>query len=107
MSADAIGPFLRELGEVADQFNWVVCRKTGRIIGWLPGYDDPFTPIQAVQWFSEKVARKRLRIADDYEAARALGIESIAYALVECCNHKCEKAWRKAVLIEIGKDWRL
>ncbi len=105
--SDKIAPFLRELGEVADEFRWVVCRKTGRIIGWLPGYDDPFTPIQAVQWFSEPVKKKRHRISDDFEAARAIGLESIAHALVECCNYKCDKKWRKAVLIEIGQDWRL
>jgi hypothetical protein len=98
--SDAIAPFLRELGDVADQFRWIVCKKTGRIVGWHPEMKEHLSPIQAVAW-----AETKKFISDEYEAARSVGLESIAYALTQCCNYHCDKAWRKAVLIEVGLDW--
>lgn len=111
--ADAIGQFLRELGEIAHLFRWIVCKKTGRIVGWSAANREHLTPIQAVAW-SEKTDRGRIKgktiqelgIADEFEAARAVGLETIAHALTQCCNYYCDKPWRKAVLIEIGLDWR-
>lgn len=96
---DAIAPFLRELRQIAHLFKWQVCNKTGRIIGWHTEYDDPFTPMQAVAW-----REKGVRISEEYEAARAIGLEGIVHAVTECCNHRCDKDVRRAVLIEIGME---
>lgn len=114
MSADAIGPFLRELGEVADQFRWIVCSKTGRIVGFSPALRDHLSPIQVVAWSAltdggrlyKGKSIQQLGIADEYEAARVAGFETISHALLECCNEFRERNWRKAVLVEIGLDWR-
>lgn len=115
MSADAIGPFLRELGEVADQFRWIVCSKTGRIVGFSPALRDHLSPIQVVAWAALTDGGKNehrlksihaLGINDEFEAARVAGLETISHALIQCCNYWCDKSWRKAVLVEIGLDWR-
>lgn len=112
--SELIHPFLRELGEHADQFRWIVCRKTGRIVGWSPKLRDHLSPIQVVAWAELTDGGKlyqgrsiqELGIADEYEAARVAGLETIAHALTQCCNYWCDKSWRKAVLIEVGLDWR-
>ena len=115
MSADQIAPFLRELGEVADRFRWVVCRKTGRIVGWNAQLRDHLSPIQVVAWAALTDGGKNehrlksiqeLGIADEFEAGRVAGFETISHALVQCCNYWCDKSWRKAVLVEIGLPWK-
>jgi hypothetical protein len=115
MSAqDKIAPFLRELGEVADQFRWIVCRKTGRIVGWNAQLRDHLSPIQVVAWAAltdggrlyKGKSIQALGISEEYEAARVAGFETISHALLECCNKFCDKAWRKAVLVEIGLPWK-
>lgn len=97
--ADAIGPFLRELREKKHLFEWELCTKTGRILGWhkWQEYDAPFTPMQVVAWKQEGEW-----IENEYAAARAVGMESIAHAMTECCNHFSRADMRKAVLVEIG-----
>lgn len=105
--SDKIAPFLRELGAIADRLNWIVCRKTGKIVGWLQGYDDPFTPVQAVHWFSQEDKRKRVRL-HDVQAAVEIGLDESTYHRIrECCDRKLDNRLRKAVLFEIRQDWKL
>lgn len=113
--SDKIAPFLRELSEVADQFRWITCSKTGRIVGWSPKLRDHLSPIQVVAWSALTDGGKLyhgksiqdLGISDEFEAGRVAGFEEIAYTLYQCCNQRCDSSWRKAVLIEIGLDWKL
>lgn len=112
--SDLFPPFLRELGNVADQFRWIVCSKTGRIVGFSPQLRDHLSPIQAVAWSALTDAGRlykgksiqTLGIADEFEAARVAGFDAIGHAVIQCCNYWCDKNWRKAILIEIGQDWK-
>lgn len=113
MADDLIAPFLKELRAVAHLLRWTVDPKTGRIFARHPEYEETFSVIEAVAWGMTGLRYKGVETDSEFAAARAIGVEAIAYQIMEVCDRfpkenerKCVKEVRRSVLFEIGLDWR-